>query len=815
MLELNQGTQLADRYTLVRRLGGDGLTQIWLARDRLTKASVALKIGSGDPEGVASLRAEWKASIRLMHAHIVRAFEFHNDSEAVFFSQQFIDGPDLSALTGLPIEDILAPVGLLVEALAYLHSKGQVHRDLKASNVLLDGNGAPYLSDFGASTMVGESGSGGSLIAQSPQSLDGQPASAADDMFALGGLVFELISGRPPWLSVDIADEIKHQTAAPILASDGSTVPDFIVVLVEELLAKEPTQRPTAKEVLTRLTAAKFLPGTASIRNRVRREVHEEVIESVDAIRRAPAIDRAFIKPVHENVSGISQKVVGVTLGALLAILVVVIFVLPNSVSEQLETVDDSQQVAGDSANSEPSDSDENSRTDVYIDSEALKQMQDTANMPTRSLKDDDDITFSENLADYSGLDEMERERFNAEVTLGELLSALEVLESRGVERWAAREHREAKDMYAEADRAYLKKDFTYAEKLYLDALTLLEPLYARIEPIFQRAYADGIAAFEEGDRLKAIQSYELAVVITPTHAGALAGYQRAKNLEAVLRLVDQGIEYEEDLELDAAQSSFERAVALDNLWQPAHDGIVRVRRTRLEMEFDTRMTEGFDAISSGDYLGARAAFRVAERLIPESKEPADGFLQVDQGLRLQEIMTLEREAYVLESDEHWDAVVKTYEEILKVDSTLSFAMEGLIRGRGMAALHARLDGLIADPDRLSVPSVMQKATMLIVDITTRPSAGERLKLQRDELSRLLKRAATTLRVPLLSDNVTNVSIYKIGRLGNFMRKEIDLRPGTYVAVGSRSGFRDVRLEFRVAPEIEMEPLVIQCEEQI
>ena len=189
--------------------------------------------------------------------------------------------------------------------------------------------------------------------------------------------------------------------------------------------------------------------------------------------------------------------------------------------------------------------------------------------------------------------------------------------------------------------------------------------------------------------------------------------------------------------------------------------------------------------------------------------------LQVDQGLRLQEIMTLEREAYILESDEHWDAVVKTYEEILKVDSTLSFAMEGLMRGRDMAALHARLDELIADPDRLSVPLVMQKATMLIVDITTRPNAGERLKLQRDELSRLLRRAATALRVPLLSDNVTNVSIYKIGRLGNFMRKEIDLRPGTYVAVGSRSGFRDVRLEFRVAPEIEMEPVIIQCEEQI
>jgi len=145
----------------------------------------------------------------------------------------------------------------------------------------------------------------------------------------------------------------------------------------------------------------------------------------------------------------------------------------------------------------------------------------------------------------------------------------------------------------------------------------------------------------------------------------------------------------------------------------------------------------------------------------------------------------------------------------------LSFASDGLQRGRQMSALHQQLDELIAEPDRLSIPSVMQKATMLVVNITTRADVGSRLAAQRDELSRLLKRAATPLTVPLISDNVTQVSIYKIGRLGNFMRKEVNLRPGTYVVVGSRPGFRDVRLEFRVAPEIEMQPVVVQCEEQI
>ena len=90
-----------------------------------------------------------------------------------------------------------------------------------------------------------------------------------------------------------------------------------------------------------------------------------------------------------------------------------------------------------------------------------------------------------------------------------------------------------------------------------------------------------------------------------------------------------------------------------------------------------------------------------------------------------------------------------------------------------------------------------------------------RLASQRDELSRLLRRAATPLPVPLVSDNVTDVVVYKVGQLGTFMRKELNLRPGTYVAVGSRPGYRDVRLEFRVAPEIDIEPVIIQCQEPI
>ena len=69
--------------------------------------------------------------------------------------------------------------------------------------------------------------------------------------------------------------------------------------------------------------------------------------------------------------------------------------------------------------------------------------------------------------------------------------------------------------------------------------------------------------------------------------------------------------------------------------------------------------------------------------------------------------------------------------------------------------------------------------------------------------------------VQLVSDNVTQVSLFKIGRFGMFANRQVELLPGNYVAVGIRPGYRDVRVEFRVAPEIDMQPIVVQCEEQI
>jgi hypothetical protein len=205
----------------------------------------------------------------------------------------------------------------------------------------------------------------------------------------------------------------------------------------------------------------------------------------------------------------------------------------------------------------------------------------------------------------------------------------------------------------------------------------------------------------------------------------------------------------------------------------------------------------------------------MAQEIFPQSREPADGLLQVDQGIRLDRIARLELQAQDEERSEAWETAVDTYKSILEIDGDLAFAQDGLSRSQQMAALHAQLDKYISAPDTLSNPGTMARATQLVVDVTRMPEIGPRLGGQRDDLSRLLKRAATPLTVRLVSDNLTEVSIYKVGKLGSFETRELDLRPGTYVVVGSRPGYRDVRLEVRVAPEVDLQPVVVRCEEAI
>jgi len=788
MRVLEKGAQLADRYTLVRRLGSGGMSEIWLAQDRRTEKSVALKFllpELADNAGYCKfLRKEWQLGSRLMHANIVRVFEYHDDDEGPFYSLQYIGGPDIAVLVGEDVEVVLRPIGLIADALRYAHGKNVIHRDVKATNVLLDDRGVPYLIDFGVAARSDQDhgATGGSPIASSPQQLAGEAPRPEDDIYSLGALIYELISGRPPHPGT--ADDSLNKDPEPLTAKNGTAVPASIGTLVSQMRARDPSARPDAESVARRLRDAGIDAGPVPARI-------VAGVEDIDVVPIEPTIHplehRTHTQPVasrkSEQRTGMPPRVLAGALAGALLIFLAIVFVLPKFVGDR------------GGRTSEP--------VAIVPDGE------------TQSPGADDDLSFNENISDFTKRTRQVRAKHDTEQALGELLSKLETLEARAVGRWGGQVYTKAQEIYADGDRAYLQRNYKLAAEKYEEAITIIDPLLDQVDVVFEETMNNGRTALEAGDSVDALRHYELAVAISPGHAEAHNGLTRAKNLDLVMSLTRQGVKLEQDLDLDAARLAFEKALALDAAWQAAVDGLQRVLVASNQMSFDQRMTEGLEALADGDFPTARAAFRTAQALQSDSREPADGLLQVDQGIRLEKIAVLEREATALEGKEQWDAAVEKYNAILEVDPDLDFAHAGLARARGRAALHETLEKYIADPDSLSNPSTMQAATDLLLEIIRMPSVGPRLDDQKNQLSRLLKRATTEQTVRLISDNATDVVIFRVGKLGRFDSQEISLRPGSYVAVGSRPGYRDVRLEFKVSPEIDLQPIIVRCEEQI
>lgn len=226
-------------------------------------------------------------------------------------------------------------------------------------------------------------------------------------------------------------------------------------------------------------------------------------------------------------------------------------------------------------------------------------------------------------------------------------------------------------------------------------------------------------------------------------------------------------------------------------------------------------MSAGLAALQRGDHAVALEAFTLAESLSPDSAQAIEGRARAEQGLRLDAIAGHRERALAAEAAEDWDAAGREYDSVLRLDPALRFAQEGKSRVLERGELAKRLNFHIDHPERLATEGVLEDAAALVERAQTVRPAGPVLSEQIVQLERLVTLYGTPVRIHLLSDSLTEVSINRVGRLGRFDRRILELRPGTYTAVGRREGYRDVRRQFRVMPEAAAEPLVVRCEEKI
>ncbi|MFR9790913.1 serine/threonine-protein kinase [Streptomyces sp. MB22_4] len=266
---------VGSKYLLEEPLGRGATGTVWRARQRETAGeeaavpgqpgeTVAIKVLkeelAGDPDIVMRFLRERSVLLRLTHPNIVRVRDLVVEGELLALVMDLVDGPDLHRYLreNGPLTPVAAALltAQVADALAASHADGVVHRDLKPANVLLrqqDGEMHPMLTDFGIARLADSPGLTrtqefvGTPAYVAPESAEGRPQTSAVDVYGAGILLYELVTGRPPF-SGGTSLEVLHQhlSAEP---RRPSTVPDPLWTVIERCLRKNPLERPSAENL--------------------------------------------------------------------------------------------------------------------------------------------------------------------------------------------------------------------------------------------------------------------------------------------------------------------------------------------------------------------------------------------------------------------------------------------------------------------------------------------------------------------------------------------------------------------------------------
>ncbi|MEV4758678.1 serine/threonine-protein kinase [Micromonospora sp. NPDC049559] len=265
---------LGGRYRLVERLGAGGMSVVWRGYDEVLGRQVAVKVLADSLASDRSfrhrIRLEAQAAARLCHPNITNVYDYGEAVEAgatiPYVVMELVGGESLASRLGrrnrLPWREAVTACAEVAAALATAHARGVVHRDVTPGNVMLTRTGAKVV-DFGISAVVGEreAGPDGHLLGTpaylAPERLEDGQVSPATDVYALGLLLYRMLSGRLPWdasTGTELLRAHLYQDPAPLPPVDG--LPEEVARLCERCLAKAPEQRPASVALARTLAEA-------------------------------------------------------------------------------------------------------------------------------------------------------------------------------------------------------------------------------------------------------------------------------------------------------------------------------------------------------------------------------------------------------------------------------------------------------------------------------------------------------------------------------------------------------------------------------
>src|SRR5436853_3595164 len=260
------GTVLLNRYRVISLLGRGGMGEVYRAEDMKLGQQVALKFVpreyGNNPTVLQHLYSEVRIGRDIAHPNVCRLYDIVEYDGDHFIAMQYVDGEDLASLLRrigrLPVEKAIDIARDLCAGLAAAHDRGVIHRDLKPANVMIDGKGRAHITDFGHAVITDDAekrGVAGTPVYMAPEQLAGARVTPASDLYALGLIVYEVLTGKRMYESASLTQIAQqHAQPKPRLASSVRDIPPPVEAVVMQCLEEDPANRPqSARHVLAAL----------------------------------------------------------------------------------------------------------------------------------------------------------------------------------------------------------------------------------------------------------------------------------------------------------------------------------------------------------------------------------------------------------------------------------------------------------------------------------------------------------------------------------------------------------------------------------